>query len=63
MPRDMKRPDAGNVLFTLMGLKTGIVNWQNILRAELSTLENVGIGKGIHGIKRIYVKMPSIIFI
>lgn len=63
MPRDMKRPDAGSFLFTLMGLKTCLVNWQNILRTELSTLENVGVGKGIRGIKSTYAKMPSIIFI
>lgn len=63
MPRDMKRPDAGSFLFTLMGLKTCLVNWQNILRTEHSTLENVGVGKGIRGIKSIYAKMPSVIFI
>lgn len=62
-PRDTKRPDAGSFLFTLVGLKTCLVNWQNILRTELSTLENVGVGKDIHGIKSTYAKMPSIIFI
>lgn len=63
MPRDVKRPDAGSFLFILTGLKTCLVDWQNILRAELSALENTGVGKGIHGIKSIYVKVPSVIFI
>lgn len=59
----MKGPDAGSFLFTLMGLKTCIVNCQNILRTELSTLENVGVGKGIHGIKSIYADAKHCIYI
>lgn len=63
VPRHRKKPDAGSFLFTLMGLKMCLVDWQNILRTELSMLENRALGKGIHGIKSIYVKMPGIMFI
>lgn len=62
LPRGVRRPAGGSLLFTLMGLKTRLVDWQNIQRAELNMLENMGVGKRICGIKSIHVKVPSIIF-